>query len=101
MIAYKLFKVRKDGSIGSLFINQKDRLQINTWLEAKPHRTKGFAFRPGWHALFSPSAPHLSKKGRRWHRVYVEDCVEFERPASQGGKWVLAQRMKILEPVTP
>ena len=62
MIAYKLFKVRKDGSIGSLFINQKDRLQINTWLEAKPHRTKGFAFRPGWHALFSPSAPHLSKK---------------------------------------
>ena len=64
--AFKLFKLRKDGSIGPLFINKKQRIPLNKWLTAESHLTKGYAFRPGWHVLLSPNAPHLSKKNRVW-----------------------------------
>ena len=60
MIAYKLFKVRKDGSIGSLFFAAKDKLPTGIWLKAKSLHKKGFAFRPGWHTCCLPYAPHLS-----------------------------------------
>ena len=49
MIAYKLLRIRKDGSIGPLFINQKQRVPIGEWLDAEDHPTSGFAHRPGWH----------------------------------------------------
>ena len=95
MIAFKLFRIRKDGSIGSLFINRKARLPVNVWMPAAAHKTKGFAFRPGWHALCKPEAPHLSEKGRRWYEVEVKKFKRFVRPASQGGEWVLAEQMRI------
>ena len=96
MIAYKLLKVRKDGSIGPLFINQRQRIPIGEWLQAEAHRTKGFAFRPGWHCTIKPEAPHLSMKGRTWYTVEIEDYVEHRRPEHQGGLWFLAQRMMLL-----
>lgn len=46
MIAYKLFRVRKDCSIGSLFVNRCARLGLNEWMKAEPRRTKGFAIVP-------------------------------------------------------
>jgi hypothetical protein len=49
MIAYKLFRKLKDGSLAPLFINKKTRIPLNKWLDAEPHPTKGFAFRKGWH----------------------------------------------------
>ena len=102
MIAYKLLKRRKDGSIGPLFINASQRIPIGEWLQAEAHPTKGFAFRPGWHCTLKPEAPHLvlNPKGslpRVWCKVEVEDAVRYNRPESQGGTWVLAQRMKIVE----
>lgn len=104
MIAYKLFKSRKDGSIGSLFINSSEKYQIKKWMDAKPIKKNGFAFRQGWHCLIEPSAPHLklnlsSGEIRQFWKVEIENYKFFERPESQGGKWVLAQRMKILESV--
>lgn len=45
MIAYKLFRELKDGSISPLFINKKLRLKLNEWLTAESHPTKGFVFR--------------------------------------------------------
>lgn len=36
MKAYKLFKIRKDGSIGSLFINASEKYQLDTWMDALP-----------------------------------------------------------------
>ena len=96
MIAYKLFRVRRDGSIGSLFINRRARLPLLKWMEANGIPTKGFAYRPGWHALCKPEAPHLSERGRRWYTVEVKHFKRFVRPVSQGGKWVLAQKMRIL-----
>lgn len=98
--AYKLFKVRKDGSIGPLFINARARLPVGKWLPAEhTHRVKGFAYRPGWHATLKPEAPHLGTKGRRWFVVEVEDFKTYARPESQGGTWVLAERMRIVRPL--
>lgn len=97
MIAYKLVRKMKDGSLSPLFINKKVRLPSNEWMEAESHPTKGFAFRQGWHCTLTPSAPHLSTKNRVWIKVEIEDFEYYDRPESQGGTWVLAQKMKILE----
>jgi hypothetical protein len=97
-IGFKLFKLRKDGSLGPLFINARQRVEIGVEYAAEQHRTKGFAFRPGWHVCSSvDGAPHLSKKGRVWARVLIRDYTEHRRPASQGGLWFTANRMTVLE----
>ena len=97
MECYKLFRVRKDGSLGSLFINRKARLPKGKWMEAESHPTKGFALRPRWHATKYPVAPHLSMNGRMWFKVEIEEAKEFQRPDSQGGTWYLAKYLKIKE----
>jgi hypothetical protein len=99
MVAYKLFRVLKDGSISSLFINKKRRLPLGIWLEAESFPTKGFAIRPYWHCTNSPEAPHLSMKNRGWFKVEMEDFEELSRPKSQGGLWYLAKKIKIIEKV--
>lgn len=94
--AYKLFKVRRDGTLGSLFINCRQRIPIGQWLEAETHHhRKGYAYRPGWHFTFEPKAPHLSNKGRVWCEIEVKHFVRYNRPVSQGGVWGLAKFMKI------
>lgn len=95
MEAYKLVRVRKNGTLASLFINRKMTIPIGKWLEAEDHPTKGYAHRPGWHCTFKPYAPHLSEKDRVWVEVEVKDYEVFERPPSQGGKWILANKMKV------
>lgn len=101
MIAYKLFRVRKDGSIGSLFIQRNVHIPLGVWLKAESHLTKGYAFRPGWHCTFLPVAPHLKTEGRQWYEVEVTGTTTYARPESQGGAWVLAKRMRVLRPVDP
>lgn len=97
MIAYKLFKQRKNGTLGPLFINRRQIVPVGEWLQAEDHPTKGYAHRPGWHATLKPEAPHLSERERVWCKVEVDGIQFFERPVSQGGKWVLAQRLRVLE----
>jgi hypothetical protein len=96
MIAFKLLRKRRDGTLGPLFINRQQWIHSGIWLTAESHPTKGFAVRPGWHCTLKPLAPHLSMKGRVWCLVVVDDCVEYTRPARQGGKWVLAQNMYLV-----
>ncbi len=87
---------RKDGTLGPLFINRKQRIPVGTWLDSEDHKTKGFEHRPGWHIMDVPVAPHLKKTAERvWVRVEYEDAVKYTRPASQGGVWYLAKRMKV------
>ncbi len=95
MKCYKLVRQRKDGSLGSLFINKRMTLPIGEWLDAEEHPTSGYAFRPGWHCTFKPHAPHLSNKGRIWVECEVDDYEVYERPVSQGGQWILAKKMRI------
>ncbi len=97
MIGYKLFRQRKDGSLGPLFINRKQRLCLNIEYKSENHPTKGYAVRPGWHICKEMNAPHLSKKDRIWAKVRFSDYQRVERPVSQGGTWFIANKMTILE----
>lgn len=92
---YKLLRLRKDGSLGPLFINRKMKVPLGKWLKAELFPTKGFAVREGWHTLARKSAPHLSKRGRVWCEVEIKDFEQFERPKSQGGLWYLSKWIRI------
>lgn len=98
MIGYKLFRQRRDGTFGPLFINRKQRLEIGILYKAEDHPTKGFAHRPGWHICSKKSAPHLSKKGRIWCIVWFDENSAglYQRPRSQGGLWYTAFKMIII-----
>ncbi len=100
MRAYKLMRLRKDGTLGPLFINARLRVPVGQWLEAEDHPTKGYKHRPGWHCLPEPKAPHLSEKGRVWVEVEIEGYQIMDRPASQGGRWYLADLMKVVSYVS-
>ncbi len=96
MIAYKLFRHYKDGSIHSLFIDKTKNLPLKKWLTAKKHPTKGFKVRFGWHSLEIPFAPHLSKKNRAWYKIEIKNYTKLTRPKNHGGMWFLAKEMRIL-----
>ena len=101
MKAYKLLRKRRDGSLGPLFINRCQVIPCGEWLAAEDHPTKGFKQRPGWHCAARPVAPHLktelrSGERRVWCEVAIEQITEYPRPANQGGKWLLAERMRII-----
>lgn len=75
---------------------------MGVWLESECHPTKGFAVRQGWHCCFNPIAPHLKKElksgeKRVWVKCIAEGCTTYNRPESQGGAWVLAERLKVIE----
>jgi hypothetical protein len=100
MKAYKLLRVKKDGNLYPLFINKTVPTPIGEWLEAECIPTNGFAVRCGFHCTFTPWAPHLktelaSGEKRVWVECEVEDYTTYDRPESQGGAWILAQRMKL------
>ena len=95
--AYKLVRVRKDGTLGPLFIDKGLDYVLNKWLTAKAVKTTGFAFRPGFHCCAEPSAPHLTKKDRVWCEVLVSGVTKHKRPESQGGLWYTAKKMKIVK----
>lgn len=99
MKAYKLIRKMKDGTLSPLFINKRSRITLGVWLEAENHPTKGFSVRKGWHCTLETKAPHLSINGRVWVEVEVENTELYNRPESQGGTWVLAQRMKVIREI--
>ena len=95
MKAYKLFRLKSNGEITSLFINKSEPITFNQWLEAKLYPTEGFAVRHGWHCVPTPNAPHLTRKGRVWAEVEIKDVQELQKPVAQGGLWYLAKQMKV------
>ena len=100
MKAYKLLRKRRDGSLGPLFCHRSLRVPFDVWLPAEDRCAAGLARRPGWHCTLKPEAPHLSMETKRdkrvWLEVEVEDFKEVERPPSQGGTWILANRIKFI-----
>lgn len=105
MKAYKLLRKKKDGLLYPLFIDKKNSTPLNLWMQAECFPTKGFAVRQGWHCCFKPLAPHLKMKlktgeERVWVECEVEDWASYDRPESQGGSWILAQRMKLVRELT-
>jgi hypothetical protein len=105
MKAYKLLRMKKDDKLYPLFINKTVSAPIGEWMQAECIPTKGFAVRKGWHCCFKPVAPHLKTvlangERRIWVECEVEDWESYDRPESQGGAWILAQRMKIIKTLT-
>ena len=101
MKAYKLIRQKKDGKFYPLFIGKNKEYVFGEWLDAEFLPTKGFAVRKGFHCCFQPIAPHLKTElangeKRFWVECEVEDWESYDRPESQGGSWILAQRMKII-----
>ncbi len=97
MRAYKLFRKRKNGTLGPLFINRKLVVKPKKWHIAESHRTKGFKFRPGWHCCSTPNAPHLTMKDRVWCEVDIKGVEKIMRPQNQGGLWYLAKQLKVID----
>ena len=95
IMGYKLLRQRKNGTLGSLFINRKAVIPLGEWLRAESYPTKGYKIRPGWHLTREPYAPHLSENGRVWAYALIDDWTEEKRPESQGGTWFLAKWMKL------
>jgi len=99
MIVYKLFRI-KNGKLYPLFINRAKEVPLGIWLDSECYPTKGFAVRQGWHCCLQPVAPHLktelkSGEKRIWVECEAEGLEYYKRPESQGGMWVLAQRLKV------
>jgi len=97
MVAYKLFRKRKNGTLGPLFINRKLVIEQNKWMKSESHKTKGFAFRPGWHCCSKPKAPHLSMKERVWCEVEIKGFQKIFRTENQGGLWYLSKNLKLIK----
>lgn len=99
MTGFKLFARRRDGSLGPLFINRRQRLELGKWYPAEDHPTKGYTHRPGWHACAEKRAPHLRQgtADRVWARVSLRGVTEHRRPEAQGGLWYTARAMRIEE----
>lgn len=101
MVAYKLFRKLKDGSITSLFINKTQKLPLDVWLNAESYPTKGYALRPFWHCVDKiENVKHLSIKNRVWAEIEMLDYTTMKRPKNQGGIWYLAKQIKINKIIT-
>lgn len=102
--AFKLMRLRRDGTVGPLFIDRGFTPEVGpraVFYRAAFHPTKGFAERRGWHCTARPVAPHLSmrlKSGERrvWVECRVTCCQTYSRPESQGGEWLLAERIRFV-----
>lgn len=95
--AWKLLRLRRDGTLGPLFINRPQVIPLNQWLQAEDHPTPGYQHRPGWHAAPHRFAPHLSPRGRVWCRVELRGWVRIKRPKSQGSAGYLAKNMWVMK----
>ena len=98
----KLFKQRKDGTLGPLYIGSKQRIDSKggKWLPFDEKLSKkGFGERPGWHAP-TKEAPHIKTEAKGQDRVVrdvaLRNWTVFPRPASQGSEWYLAGEMMVL-----
>ena len=103
MKAYKLLRLRKDGTLGPLFVGRRSVFRVGDRLAAEfnlPH--PGLAHRPGFHCCAEPRAPHIKrvlKNGERrvWCEVRIYGVTRHDRPECQGGVWYTALHMEIVK----
>jgi hypothetical protein len=99
--AWKLFRLRKDGTLGPLFVDRELVIRPETVYTARQDiRPKTLAYRPGFHCIKHRWAPHIKMRlhnGERrvWCRVVIADYYRDKRPLTQGGMWYVAQNLMI------
>jgi hypothetical protein len=109
MIAYKLFRTKKDNKIYPLYVLANEPTPMGVWLEAQEgERTeKGkvksrlgeLAYRPGWHCSERPIAMHIGDKANPkdskpsyrandqvWCEIEVDDEIDYQPMADKNGK---------------
>ncbi len=106
MTAYKLVRKTKDGTYYPLFIGKNVPYVPGKLIKAEYIPTSGFAIRTGFHCTLTPHAPHLKMKlkngeKRVWIKVDISNFNYYDRPESQGGTWVLAQKLKVIRELSP
>ena len=98
MICYKLMNLRRNGTLGPLFINRRQVLRIGETHTAELHPTSGYKERKGWHCMAKKSAPHLlTGSPRVWVQVLITDYTVLDRHKGLGGKWYIANKMTLLK----
>jgi hypothetical protein len=97
--AYKLFRKRKDGTLGPLFIGASQRITIGEWMEAEDIPTKGFAHRPGWHAGLVPETHIQENDNRVWCECLIKDYYPFQLNSKQK-EWQIAKWLKVVKELT-
>jgi len=105
MIAYKLVRQGRDGNLYPLFIDRNRPYIFGEHRTAEYIPTKGFAPRLGFHCCFTPYAPHLkqhlkSGEKRVWIECEIDDFKTYPRPPSQGGEWILAQKLTAIRTIS-
>lgn len=99
MLAYKLFRLRTNGTLGALFLSRRRVLEPGKWISAEIlPKQKGYAYRPGWHVFMQNKIPkHLSAKGRVLLPVEGRKILgRHSRPKMQGGFWYTVMEIKIM-----
>lgn len=102
MKAWKLLRLRNDGTLGPLFVGRSRVIRKGEWQMAEYDLAHpGLAHRPGFHCTLSRSAPHIKlrlKNGERrvWCAVEVREVTRMvRRPVCQGGTWITADWMRV------
>lgn len=115
MIAYKLFKVKKDG-LHTLYIDTNAPLPMNELLVAKEgektergkvkSKLGELAFRPGWHCCIVPLADHIGTKQPNgelyqakdtvWCEVEIVGSIDYTPIAKEQHKSAKFQCLKII-----
>jgi hypothetical protein len=109
MKAFKLFRVRRDGSLGPVIINRGQRVPVGKWLKCEDHsdkaRSYGVAVRVGFHATKEAHAPHLTNgskqaitDNRTWFVVELRKVRAEHRGVDGGSDWYVAEQMRVLHP---
>lgn len=90
--AFKVFKRRKDGTLGSLFVDCRRRIAVGKWIEAKDaFRPTWLSFLPGWHshADFSKAKALLKAADNRvMYEVLVKDIVREFPNGRVVSRWI-------------
>lgn len=100
MIAYKLVRKTRTGSLHPLFINRNMTYEIGQTCIAENHKKAGFSERPGFHCVPLPTAPHLkmnlsSGEKRVWVRVSVNGYEMHNNVVHKDSLWILANEMTV------
>ena len=116
VIAYKLFKVKKDrpGQVFPLFVNANEAVPTDVWMKAVAGPTTvengkvkvksklgGLAYRPGWHSGNLPLSTHIGERSNPvdkkmapdirpsdqvWAEIEVSNDVDWQTEATKRAK---------------
>lgn len=119
IIAYKLFRIKKDGKLYPLYVDANEPVPIGIWIDAKEgqltdtgkvkSRLGSLAFRPGWHSGLYPIALHIGDKpnpgdsdpsyrpdNQVWVQVEIHSDIVWQNIANEQGTCARDKYLKFI-----